>query len=422
MTIKMTSLNKIIKVALVSILLLSVPQVNHAQEVLDNYLKIAAENNPRLKSLFRYYLAALEKMPQVRALPDPQVAFGVFVSPVETRVGPQQATISVSQMFPWFGQLKAQERVEAQVAQARFQSFEDAKNRLFFDVKTTYNNLYVLQAAIEINRENIRLLETFRELANVKFESGKGSLVDVLRIEMETRELENQIDFLEDSLIPLNTRFEELLNTKLDGPVIYPDTLWEDDVVLGKAAIYDSIITQNPSLKRFDHEILSLENQVEVARKLGMPSFSVGLNYINVSERKDVEIPDNGKDALMLPLVGIRIPLYRNKYKAMVKEKQIHQESVQFAKEDTANKLLTELDKGYRDYLDADRRLPLYLNLVEIARQSLDIMVAEYTSAGIEFEEILRMGRQLLKYELELETARADQNTSVAFIDYLMAK
>jgi len=146
------------------------------------------------------------------------------------------------------------------------------------------------------------------------------------------------------------------------------------------------------------------------------------LNYINVSERKDVEIPDNGKDAFMLPQVGISIPLYRNKYKAMVKEKQIQQESVLYAKEDAANKLLTELDQGYRDYLDADRRLPLYLGLVGVARQSLDILVAEYTSAGIDFEEILRMGRQLLKYELELETARADQNTSVAFINYLMAK
>ena len=106
----------------------------------------------------------------------------------------------------------------------------------------------------------------------------------------------------------------------------------------------------------------------------------------------------------------------------MVKEKQIQQESVLFAKEDATNKLSTELEKGYRDYLDADRRVPLYLDLVGLARQSLDILVAEYTSAGKDFEEILRMDRQLLKYELELETARADQNTSVAFINYLMGK
>lgn len=389
---------------------------------LNGYLKLAAENNPELKSIFNQYLAILERMPQARALPDPQVAFGVFVSPVETRVGAQQASLGISQMFPWFGQLKAQEQVEAQLAKARFQAFEGARNKLFFDVKTTYNNLYVLHAAIDITKENIGLLESFRALANVQFESGQGSFVDVLRIEIELRELENQIQFLADSQEPLKARFKELLNTQLDGPIVYPDTLWEDDLGLTKEVIYDSILVENPSLKRYDHEILALENQVDVAQKMGMPSFQVGLNYINVKERSGLEIPDNGKDALVLPQMGVRIPMYRNKYKAMVKEKQIQQESVQFTKEHAANKLSTELEKGYRDYLDADRRVPLYLELVGLARQSLDILVSEYTSAGKDFEEILRMDRQLLKYELELETARADQNTSVAFINYLMGK
>jgi len=32
------------------------------------------------------------------------------------------------------------------------------------------------------------------------------------------------------------------------------------------------------------------------------------------------------------------------------------------------------------------------------------------------------MDRKLLKYELELEKARADQNTTVAYINFLMGK
>ncbi len=52
----MNSLNKIIKVGLISIMLLSIPKTNYGQEILDNYIKIATENNPRLKSLFQLYL------------------------------------------------------------------------------------------------------------------------------------------------------------------------------------------------------------------------------------------------------------------------------------------------------------------------------------------------------------------------------
>ena len=78
---------------------------SNAQQVLDRYLVEAAKNNPGLKGKFNEYMAALEKVPQAGALPDPQIAFGYFIQPVETRVGPQQARFFVVQMFPWFGTL-----------------------------------------------------------------------------------------------------------------------------------------------------------------------------------------------------------------------------------------------------------------------------------------------------------------------------
>ncbi|MCZ6900575.1 MAG: TolC family protein [Bacteroidetes bacterium] len=409
-------------ICLVLTLISLIPNLVLAQQELNNYQKMASENNPRLKSLFQHYMAALERLPQAKALPDPQVAFGIFISPVETRVGAQRATISVSQMFPWFGQLKAQEQVEVQIAKSRYKLFEDAKFRLGFEVKATYNNLYVLREAIDITSENIELMSTFKQLAIVKFEGGRGSFVDVLRVEMEMAELENQLELLNDRQMPLQVKFKELLNTDIGGPVIFPDTLWQDQLTLNKQAIYDSILFQNPLLKKLDYQILSLEREVEVAQKSGMPSFNVGLNYINVQERTDVTIADNGKDAFILPQVGVRIPLYRKKYQAMIKEKEIKQQAIRYEKEDTSNKLATNLEEGYKDYLGANRRIALYQRLHGLAKQSLDILMAEYTSAGSDFEEILRMGRQVLKYALELEKARADQNTSVAYIQYLMGK
>jgi len=70
---------------------------------LEEYLKIAAKNNPGLKVTFNEYMAAMEKVPQVGALPDPQFAFAYFAQPVETRVGPQNWKFNLSQSFPWFG-------------------------------------------------------------------------------------------------------------------------------------------------------------------------------------------------------------------------------------------------------------------------------------------------------------------------------
>ncbi|MCK5461759.1 MAG: TolC family protein, partial [Bacteroidales bacterium] len=113
-----------------------------AQDMLDSYLIIAAENNPGLKSRFNEYLAALEVAPQVKALPDPQLAFGYFIQPVETRVGPQEFRISASQMFPWFGTLKSKEDVAIQTAKAKYEAFEETKSKLFNEVRGTYYNIY----------------------------------------------------------------------------------------------------------------------------------------------------------------------------------------------------------------------------------------------------------------------------------------
>ena len=84
---------------------------SYGQGKLDEYLQTAAQNNPGLKVKFNEYMAALERVPQAGALPDPTVAFGYFVQPIETRLGPQQAKISAMQMFPWFGTLSAREIV-----------------------------------------------------------------------------------------------------------------------------------------------------------------------------------------------------------------------------------------------------------------------------------------------------------------------
>ena len=390
---------------------------------LDEYLKIAAENNPRLKALFNRYLAFLERMPQAKTLPDPSVMFSYFTSPVETRVGAMRGGLSVNQAFPWFGQLRSQEKAAASLAQASFEEFDDERNRLFFRVRSTYYNLYVLESAIRITNENITFLETFKQLANVRLEANKGSAVDLLRVEMDLAELYNELAFLNDSRMPIEAEFNELLNIDDIGEIVIPDTLAVTSLKEGKFALVDSLLANNPSLKKYDSQINALINEADVARKMGNPSFNIGLSYTNVSKRDDVEdFSGNGKDAFIFPQIGIRVPLYRQKYKSMVMEKELMQTAKFQEKENQQNVLITKLESIWRDYLDAQRRILLYVQLTEFAQQSLDILLAEYTSDGTDFEEMLRMDRKLLKYELELEKARADQNTSMAFITYLTAK
>ena len=408
---------------LVAILLVStLGKSQESKDPLDMYLKIAMQHNPDLKSIFNQYMAILERMPQAKSLPDPTLMFNVFASPVETRVGAQNAGISINQAFPWFGKLKSQEEAVAFLAKSKFEAFEDAKNRLMFDVKSTYYDYYVLAAAIRILEENITLLKSLREMANVRIESNQGSAVDFLRAEIEIDQLNTQLLYLMDSKLPLQAKFKELLNTEMLQDLRIPDSLNAQFLLASKQVLRDSVLAQNPQLRALDYKLNSVDSKIEVARKAGLPSFNVGVAYTNISPRTDLDVPNNGKDALILPQIGVKLPLYRSKYRAMVKEQELMKNSISFEKENRENELETLLEKSWRDYTDANRRVDLYKRLLGYAEQSLEILITEYTTAGADFEEVLRMEKQLLNFALELEKSLADQNTYVAFINYLTAK
>jgi len=413
-------MKKIIKYILFFSVLMVFASNAFAQEHLKIYLEVAAKNNPGLKAKFSNYMAAMEKVPQVGTLPDPSVAFAYFVQPVETRVGSQNWKFNLSQSFPWFGLLSAKEDVATEMANAKYEIFENTKSNLFFEVKTAYYNYYFIEKAIEITKENIQILKVFKRLSLVKIEAGKASIVDELRVELELNDLRNQLALLEDSKQVLQIKFNNLLNTEITNKISVPVTLWQDEMPLDKKAVLGSIYSSNHQLKSIDHKLSAFVHQEIVAKKEGLPKFTIGLGYTIISENKGSSFSDNGKDAFVFPSVGIKIPLYRNKYKALIKEAQYLQETEVMKKEDKKNSLSTLYENTHKNFSDSDRRILLNKKQIGIAKKVLDVLIVSYSADSKDFEEVLRIERQLLKYELAYQKALMDKNAATAFVNYLI--
>lgn len=106
----------------------------------------------------------------------------------------------------------------------------------------------------------------------------------------------------------------------------------------------------------------------------------------------------------------------------MVNEVIYLQEAKEFELVDKVNILDTILENVWKNYLDADRRLHLYISQLELSNQSLTLLETEYVAGNTNFEEILRMERKVLKYGLELEKARSDKQAAISFLNYLMGQ
>ncbi|NVJ87259.1 MAG: TolC family protein [Algoriphagus sp.] len=409
-------------------------------QTLDDYLVMAGENNPELKAYYQEYLAALEKAPQVGTLPDPELNAGIFFSPMERFMGNQVADIRLMQMFPWFGTLDSRKEAANLQAEARYQMFLDAKNQLFYEVKSTWFELYRIQKEIEINRENLEYLKEYERLALVKYSSSTSQsssdmsmpntssnmsssgtqMSDVLRIRMQYLELNNSILTLEDQLIPLQIKFNQLLNRDINSEISSVDTLEPGKLLADKMALLDSIQVSNPKLAKFDAEYAALEQEERIARLEGRPMLGAGIDYMPFQPRPEGNMMMGGMDMVM-PMVSISLPIYRKKTNSKIKETELLREATLLRKEKEENLLAMEWANAIRDLENASRKIQLYQEQKEIAEQTLKLVTTSFTANGNGLEDVLAVQQQLLDFQLKEIKAIVLQHQSLAKLESLVS-
>jgi len=250
--------------------------------------------------------------------------------------------------------------------------------------------------------------------------SGSSGLADLYRIQIEIGDLGNNISLLKDQQNTLIAAFNSYLNRPARSAVSLPDTLQPDMLNFSLLAVYDSILTNNPMLGMLQYEQLSLDARKNMVSRMGYPMVGLGLNYSLINKSNMSVSPMNGKDMIM-PMVTVTMPIYRNKYKAMQNETDLLRSATQQGYKATANSLQTEYYKTMELFQDAGRRKELYAHQSLLAQKSLNIMIASFSASGTNLTDILQIRRQTLDYEVKQVEALTDYNTAIARFKRLMA-
>ena len=384
------------------------------QSVLDEYLQTAAENHPGLKARYNEYLAALEKVPQSGLLPDPQVSFGYFISPVETRVGSQRMKFSLSQMFPWFGTLSKEKSVAAEMAKAKFEVFEDDKRKLYSGVKTQYFELVRLDQIGKILDENNNLLNTLEALATQRFENNQGSLVEVIKIGLRINELKTLNSLNNDLLQTSKRTFNLTLGRVIDDEI----EITQDPQSIDQLVDPNASMDQHPTLKNLTHQINSYDELIGLTKLQAKPRFGFGIDYVVTDQRNDIAVPNNGQNALM-PMVTMSLPIFGKKYKAITKEAELMKQARQNEFDNGKLSLLTDYENKLFELKKARKNLELYESQISETQNAIDLLLTAYTTDKAGFEDLLEMQEQQLNYQTSWQNAFKDLNASLAEIEYL---
>ena len=388
---------------------------------LDYYIRLALKSNAALKASYNLYQAEVEKAPQARSLPNPKVSYAYFIENVETRVGPQEHKVGVSQSFPWFGTLGLQGKAAEDSAKAAYYEFENGRLNVVYKVSQAYFEYYFLGQSIRIIKENVDLLKNIERVARSRYRTGIGTYADVIRSQVELEKLLDQLKTTEDLQEPLLARFNAVLNRSPNELIPWPTSIPNAIKSLDKDTLLASIVDSNPQLKALDRRIEQAKKQKSLAAKDGLPGFKVGFDYIFTGDSV-APMSDSGKDP-MIATATIDLPIWRGKYSAQRREAQSRLLAAQHSKQERLNQLFSELKATIFYYSDALRKIELYRDkLIPKANQSFQATKTSYEAGKSSFIDLIDAERMLLEFQLAYEQSLSRFNQEQAKIEMLVGR
>ncbi|MBL0682730.1 TolC family protein [Aquimarina mytili] len=384
-------------------------------QTLRDYVNEAAQNNPKLKAIQYNYEANLEKVNEVGSLPNTKIGAGYFVSEPETRTGAQKIKLSASQSLPWFGTLKAKKDKEVLSSQVLKNDMEILRAKLSLDVKKRYYELYALKSKRKILEKQKQLLENYKEISISKVSNNKASAVDVLKINIAQNQLDNHIEILKGDILNTETSFNKILDRDGFDDLVIPHNLFIPDE---EPTLSVDDVTYHPELLKYDVLSEILQAQQKINDKERLPGLSLGLDYVVVEERPNLDFSDNGKDIVM-PMVSFSIPLLSKKFKSRNRQFELQQENYTQQRDAEQNKLEEILEKAINNRITSRINYTTQIKNIEQSKQAEDVALSVYQTGRLDFNELLEIQDMILEFEIKKIESIKDYFIQTAIINYL---
>jgi len=390
-----------------------------------SFFRELSEHNPDVAAMHARWQEATARAGVADALPDPQLSVGLYLQEVETRVGPQQARLGISQALPWKGKRKLKADMASADAEALHNQYENLRVHLFSRFKQwTYELLYLNQA-IGVTRQHVDLLTEWEALMEARYTTDSAGLSDWIRVQVEMDRLKDRLASLQAARGPVAAE----LNRMLNRPVMSEFELPQGFDVTVPEQVDVSTETLVPSTLRFNFELQALDNVVDrkkqniaLSKKDFFPDFTVGMDFIQTGSSPVPGVEGSGKDPVILKF-GMSIPLNRKKYRQLETAASRGYIAATKNRVSRQNELTARLALVAFQYEDAVRKLQLYRDkLIPDTRDSLDVTVRAYEAGGDGFLDIIDTERTLLALELGLKRANADGLKALADLEEITAR
>ncbi len=368
---------------------------------------LALLRSPTIKAAENRLRAAIEAFSQVSALDEILRQYTAFTEGIQTGVGPMRGTDSVSAKFPFPGVLSLKGQIADQEVKIAREDLETAHRDAVVAARIVFWNLLFVHRAQQITVETIDLFRDLEAVATTRYEAGRTSFQDVIRIRIRREILDEELITLREKQRNLESKIREILNLNLDVTLGSPRSIRPRQKIPKQQALHTIANERRQELRRLRARIGKMERMIEMAETMVLPQFTLNLSLYEDeavikegSEASKDTFPTSievsrGAGLPRMPWYGVQDAYLRETRQTLEALRQ-DLKQVEAATADEVRSRLFDVDRARREML-------LYQNRVlNLSKSALDVTTRGYESGNVSFADVIASFRLWLDANLSL--------------------
>jgi outer membrane protein TolC len=363
--------------------------------------------NPSLAQMVAAWQAASARYRQVTSLEDPM--FAATIGP--GTIAPDDSSVEfayrleISQKLPYAGKLKLRGESALAEASAAGRDVDDMRLQLVESAQTAFYDYYLVDRALEVNDESLRLLREFRQNAQTRYQTGLVPEQDVVQADVEIgREQDRRLELEQMRQIAvarINTLMHLAPDRLLPPP---PKQLRLTDELPDAQVLRATALARRPDLQALADRIAAEEASLALAHKEFYPDFEPFFMY----DRFMGNVSDNRDLAAMLG-VRLNLPVYRGRRYAAVAEAEarLSQRRAELARQ--MDQVNFQVQQAYAQVQRSARSVRLYQEtILRAAVLNVEAARSAYVTGKIPFLSLIEAQRSLVMLRDRFYEAVAD--------------
>jgi cobalt-zinc-cadmium efflux system outer membrane protein len=380
---------------------------------LDKLIAEALKSNLELQAARYSWEAAKARVPQARALEDPQLNMMFYGVPGGNGnpIEPNTNFYRISQMLPFPGKRGLREKIAEKSTEQAWEFYKTKELEIITNVKLIFYDLFMAHKSIQINQENVELSKYFLKVAETRYETGQASQQDVLKAQVELSRLLNEEVILRGELETVQAQLNILLNRSPQMTLGTPEDFTIPHILKDGAIgqFQQLALKSRPELKMAGSAIEQGKAMRALAKRNYFP------DIMGMIERMPGQKGSGSWDVML----AINIPLFsRDKYDFAVKEAEASIKASEASYETVRNQVLFEVKDLLVKVQTAESLENLYrTTLIPQAEQSLKAAEVGYESGRGDFLSLIESQRALQDFNLDYYRAFTNFAKTIAQLE-----